>query len=264
MPLVPLDEPATSLPPIAIVSLDHGAARFGDTTASAGDRRAMDDVMERVNKSSLSPGFGSGRHGGWSYTQPLVLFVSAEEPWSDVTMVLEAAARHGFTTAYLPFSVKSKATPPGASPAAKRILEISVDQALMPWQRDDAAANALAQANPACPRVAQPFAAESHDSTMSAAQLTAFMDHAADEALGCGCNVDIEAIKALAWTRFGRQWGPPTVSYQLQIAPSTPVNKGQSQPPQELSGAASSTWREMSPQVMDAARQKVRVRVTAR
>ena len=261
VPLVALEEAPVPLPVVAIVSLHHGVARFGDTSGPSSDRKALDTVMTKMNESHLSPGFGFDS----TYVQPLVLFVGAEERWSDLSALIDAAARHGITEAYFAFAVKSTATPPRSTTEAKRIVDISIDQTLMPWQREVKAARELEIANPSCPRIAQPFANEAHDSRASDAQRTEFMNVAADVVLGCACHVDVESVKALAWTRYGRQWGPATANFELQIAVRKPDGANALRASlEELGAPASSTWTEISARVVDASRRKARVFVTSK
>ncbi len=253
--LASVDERPAPTPPVALVALEGRRARFADATATTTDA-GLDDIMKSVNATGLSPGFGFGGQGRSHFTKPLVVFVGAEERWSDVVALVHAAARGGVTVVFFAFAAPTTVAPLRDTPSTKRILALASDPDEMPWKRDVAAAAELARANPTCPSVVRAFAREADSSSAMEAQRDEFMAKAADEIVACECRADTDAVKAVAWTRFGRQWGAPTKSYGLEIVGRDGPIHDNRPATAELRAPAGATWREVSSRVVELSRQK--------
>lgn len=139
------------------------------------------------------------------------------------------------------------------------MVAIASDAKEMPWKIYIAEAKELAARNASCPAVASPFASDAGNSTAIDVQLKEFMKEAPAAVRACGCRADLDAIRALAWVRFGRHWGPTTVSYELAL-PSSHTWRGDSDAGVEtISSAADTPWKDMTEAVIAAAKSKARV-----
>lgn len=264
MALATVDERPAPPPPIAIVALENARARFGDAVAPASEAPRLDDLMKRVSASGLAQGIRTGRHGGSHFSMPLVIFIAAEEKWSNVVALVDAATRGGVTHVFFTFAAKSGVSPLGDGPSAKRIVAVASDPDEMPWKRDVAAVAELARANPSCPAVARAFATEANDTIATNAQLDDFIAHAARDVAACQCHADIEAVKAVAWTRFGRHWGAPIKAYKLDVVGQRGPIKGNPPASDELALPPDAVWREVAPRLVALSQRKAIVSFVAR
>lgn len=247
--LAPTNERPSPSPTLAMLTLDNGKIAHDDLSESMQNVELPGKVVKLASRSVLSPTFGGGGVGGSWISHPVILYVGDREPWSEVVAAVEALRKASFTSVSFPLAATSRAAaPPFESPVAKRILALQSDAKAMPWRRDVAAVEQMRAANVNCPNIAKAFEKEAHDSVAMDAQRTDFMAHAADAFLDCACHGDESAIRAFAWTRFGRHWGPTTVSYELEL--STPPEDAR----ESISGAKDAPWHEMSREVMELAR----------
>jgi hypothetical protein len=265
--LAPTDERPSPPPSVAMITLDHGKIAHDDLVEDIQNVEAPGKVVKLATASVLSPTFGGGGAGGSWLNHPILLYVGEREPWSDVVAAVEALRKAGFTTVYFPLAATSRAAPPSLeSPVAKRILAIETDAKTMPWRRDVAAASEMRRANSNCPGVAAAFEKQADNSTAMDAQRKDFVAHAADAFLGCSCHGDVSAIRAFAWTRFGRHWGPTSVTYEIELG----SHADDGEPHETLSGPKNASWRDMSREVVELSRRdagfgtKPRVRFVAR
>ena len=242
--VVRLEERPSPLPVAAFVELEGAVARFADVRGRANDPAALARVFRAAVESGYSsrPSNGSGRA-----RHPVVLAVSPRETWKDVVSVVEAGRRAGFRQALFVFEVPTHASAPAPAGAAARIRALATDPVEMPWKRDVAIAGELARANPRCPAIAKPFEAPAGDSAVMEAQLTAFLAEVPGAVTACRCDADLDAIRAFAWARFGRHWGPPTVTHTLELAAEGEASARVAQP-------AGSPWSTAHAAVLEAAK----------
>ena len=249
--LVRVDEHAVPLPMLAIVSLDHATARFGDASGAVEDVRALDDVVGRAAASILSPSGGVCGLGRCAFFHPVVLLVGEAERWAHVTALVEALAKVGFLEVDFAFEVRSAAEPPASGPALARAIEIASDSHEMPWRRELAAGRELELANPSCSQVARPLQEAASTTTNPLARRMELVERAADAVEACGCRVDMDAIQAFVWTRYGRHRGTTTATHELRIV-SRDRAKDADEVVHELSAPATATWRDVHARVIAA------------
>jgi len=254
MPLVtlaPSEEPPAPRPVVAILTLSSGKLAHDDLVEEVRHVHAPGKVVKRVSGSILSPMFSGGGVGRMWVSHPVLLFVGERERWSDVVAVVDAVTKAGFTTVHFPLAAASRASAPSfESPVAKRILAQAMDAMTMPWKRDVAIAEEMARANPECPGVASAFEKVAGGSIEMDAQRADFAQHAADAFSRCSCRGDLSAIRAFAWARFGRHWGPTSVTHAVEVGP--PPEPGEQV--EVVSGPKNATWREMSRRVVEVSR----------
>ena len=240
-----LEQRPAPLPTAAFVELGDGALRFADVRGRAVDAAARATVLRAAVESgfSLRPSNGSGRP-----RHPLVLAVAANERWRDVVSVVESARGAGFRQVLFVFEVPTHASAPKDEGVAARIRALASDPSAMPWKRDVAIAGELARANPRCPAIASPFQPEAPGSAEKQAQLEDFLAHVPESVFACGCNADLEAIRAFAWARHGRQWGPPTVTHAIELS------TGPDDPAERLAQPAETPWSRAVPAIVEAAK----------
>lgn len=253
VPLARLAEPPSRLPDAAMISLHRGGARFGDLGARVSDPDALGSVLGDAAGSALSPSFGFGGLGRFYMFHSVNVLVSERERWADVVRFFEGAAHAGFNQLRFVFEVIPRARAPRPSAALRVMTAIAADAQEMPWKRDVAAEKELARRNESCAEVARPFAKQAHDSGTVEAQLQAFVVDTPSTLRGCACRADIAAIEAFAWVRFGRHWGPTTVSHQIEVAP--PGERAET-----IDASAEAPWRDVATKVVDASNRKASVR----
>jgi hypothetical protein len=261
-----LDRP---LPAMSLVTLDAGSVplvtggavflasrrlTFADTSADVGNPAAVAALLSREDLETLSPGFGSGGQGGSFWVRPIGLFIEESVRWIDVAHVLEALGHAGYGPIALVFGAPAAhASPPPDSETLRRFVAIATSQDEMPWERLVRAARTLEERHPLCPALADPVRAVPSDSTEIEAQRKEFVARALGLARGCDCSaIDIAAVKAFAWTRFGREWGPLTTIVSIDN-----VREGESPGrARTIALPAASPWREAYRAVVDAAKDR--------
>jgi hypothetical protein len=254
MSLVKLDASSCPLTTGGALVLTSRRLALADTSADVGDPAAVAALLGRKDLRGLSPRVGGGGHGGSFWVQPLGLFIEESVRWVDVAHVLEALGRAGYGPINVVFSTATgHASPPPESEALRRFVAIATSQDEMPWERLVRAARTLEEMHPRCPALADPVRAVPADSTDIEVQRAEFVSQAASLARGCGCDaVDIPSVKAFAWTRFGREWGPLTTFVSVDN-----VREGDSLGhAQAIALPAGTPWREAYRAVLDAAKDR--------
>lgn len=185
------------------------------------------------------------------FFQPVDLFIAESVAWGNVSRVVEALGRAGYGLLKLVFAVVGRASPPPESEALRRFVAIGTSQDEMPWQRLLHAAQTLEDRHPRCARITNPVRAQPSDSAIIEAQRKDFVARAAGLARECGCeSVDLREVKAFAWTRFGRQWGPLTTTVSIENARADDERSRA----RAISLPAATPWREAYRHVLDAAK----------
>lgn len=242
-------------PRAAMVHLTQATARFADVVGALDDQEGLSHVMDSATRSGLSWAGGFGSLGYFYVINPLVLVIDQEESWANVIKLVRAAAQHGFAQAYFLVAVDSHVASAPSSPVAKQMIRIAAHPTEMPYKRDVQTAQELTRQLPHCPNIARPIRAEANSNIEAEEQRKAFMESAANDYLACGCHADPDVIRAFAWTRLGRHWGPVTAAFELEIV-SPKANEEAAKAGRHvvrLTASPTSPWREASRVVIDAA-----------
>jgi hypothetical protein len=247
--LVRLEAPSAPIPANGALVLSPRKLTFIDESADITNAAALTALLRHDHLQESSPGFGGGGGGRSYFVRPIALFIEENVRWTDVVRVFAALGREGFGPLDLVFAAQTRTSPPPDSESLRRFVAIATSQDEMPWEQKVHAARTLEELHPRCPRLADPVRATPDSSAEIAEQSTDFVARAATLARECDCGaVDVRAVKAFAWTRFGRHWGPLTTSVSVDNARA-----------EEIAGArgvglpANMPWREAYRPVLDAA-----------
>lgn len=201
----------------AVVVLDGGKLKFGDTVAPMSSAARVRRVIELARDSGSSPGFGSGSHGASHFHMAFSFFVGATEKWRDVASAVAAAQTAGFTEVFFELEAKSAVAPPVESPFFAKLRALTTATGKTGFDEAKDLHAAFAEATHGCPALATPFAQVANDTTAEQAQRDAFVAQAAPAFEACGCGVERRDVEAFAWVTFGRHWGPPLTNLAIDI-----------------------------------------------
>ena len=169
---------------------------------------------------------------------PYLAAVGADEPWSNVAALVDVAARAGIARMTFVFEGKNALTEPPAKVIPAWCRQPMSGAAVDPSQKAGVLSSAPSgnstYAN--CPDVGKELGQLS-GMVVDPDQKRAFVTEHLPRAIeACGCNVDMNEVKADRWCTYGRYSGTPKVGHTLDIAPRGDTGA------MELAEPASEPW----------------------
>jgi hypothetical protein len=208
------------------------------------DRRQRRELWEQTHPGQAAPDSPS----------LLALFAATDE-WTPIATTLDAAARAGYSRVTFVFDAKTKLSPPPATPVSVALLELEHGEKVDPSQKARILAESRARETPAgrafhsCPEIGEKLSPLGEMAIDARDKQLELDRRVPDGILACGCKVDMNEVKAVFWSQYGRFGGTPKAGDLVTLAPHDGA-AGVT----ELAAPSSQSWADVAPRVIAASR----------